>query len=116
MSLRHIDYFELKALEKQQVQERPSSPLPPATGDERLPGENYSPYTRRKEVALIPEVGVKADRSLHKILLKYFSSFSFPHTLYFSTITTLFNSAHKYLGFATPLGLPFLGEETSLYT
>lgn len=48
MSLRHIAYFELKALEKQQVRERPSSPLPPETGDE-TPRENHSPCTRRKE-------------------------------------------------------------------
>ena len=34
MSLRHTDHFELKAIEKQQVQERPSSPLPPETEDE----------------------------------------------------------------------------------
>lgn len=41
-------YFELKTLEKQQVQERPSSPLSPETG-EKLLSENHPPLAVGKK-------------------------------------------------------------------
>lgn len=53
MSLWHIAYFELKALEKRQVQGHSDSPFSSWKQEIKLPCDRYPPCTRRKEDILI---------------------------------------------------------------
>ena len=59
------DYFELKALEKKQVQEGYSYlPFFSLKADENTPCEKCPLFSRRKETFLSPGMGVKGEREV----------------------------------------------------
>lgn len=85
MPLLYIDYFELKLLEKQPVQEGHSdSSLSHWAKEIKLPWVEYPPWTRRGEGSSPPETKNLGLRNLHK------QSLLLPHLIYYSWLKPLF--------------------------
>lgn len=88
MPLWHIDYFELKVLEKQLMQGHSDLPISLKAGD-KFPCERYPPGTGSKDTSLTPEIGNSGLRRLSKqTLLSFFTNWY--ASLSFSVLSGLY--------------------------
>ena len=94
----HNDYFELKVLEKQPVQEgHTESPLSPWHEETNLPCENYPLCSRRVEASLRSETGNLGPRNLCKqtLLLLHHSTTFIPNSFIWAILHKVFVSLSK---------------------